>query len=106
MADWVIYLFIAILLLSYALLARICYTQGRDARWIGEKLPGMLAFTLAVTAASLVVDIGRHGFDHLLENPSVIVMRLLIVMVLQAVPYAIGFWAGRKDRGSGIIGMD
>ncbi len=106
MADWIIYLFIAFLLLSYALLARVCYTQGREARWIGEKLPGMLAFTLAVTAGSLGVDIGRHGFDYLVENPSVIVMRILIVLVLQAVPYAIGYWAGRKQRGSGIIGMD
>lgn len=106
MADWVIYLFIAFLLVSYALLARVCFTQGRDARWFGEKLPGMLAFTLAVTAGSLGVDIGRHGFDNLIQNPSVIVMRLLIVLALQAVPYAIGYWAGRGNRNSGIISMD
>lgn len=106
MPDWVIYIFIVVLLVSSALLARYCYQQGRGARWIGEKLPGMLGFAVLVTLASLGVDLGRHGLAYLVENPSVIAMRFIIVMLLQLLPYTIGYLRRRRARSTGIIGMD
>lgn len=106
MPDWAIYIFIVFLLVSYGLLARACYTQGRKARWFGEKLPGLIGFALAITVATLAIDLVRHGLDYSLENPFLLVARFTLVLALQIIPYGIGTLRGRKQRSSGIIGMD
>ena len=106
MADWMIYLFLAFLFVSYLLLARVCYTQGREAHWFGERLPSILVFSVLVTCASLAVDVSRHGFEYLSDNPRVVSARFLIVIGLQLVPYTIGVFRGRGQRDNGIIGMD
>lgn len=106
MSDWVITAFVVFLLVSYALLARTCYVQGRNARWFGEKLPGMIGFALAITVVTLVIDLIRHGLAYSLENPFLLLARFALVFALQLIPYGIGTLRGRKQRGSGIIGMD
>ena len=106
MSDWMIYLFFAFLFVSYLLLARVCYVQGRDAHWFGEKVPEILMFSVLVTCASLAVDVAQHGFGHLSENPRMVSARFLIVIGLQIVPYLFGVFRGRGKRDNGIIGMD
>ena len=106
MPTWFIYLFLVVLLIACIMLARIWYGQGRGARWFGERLPGMLGFTALVTVASLAFDVSKHGFDHLIEHPVIIASRFAVVLLVQLVPYAVGYLRARGKRGNGIIGMD
>lgn len=106
MPDWIIYAFIVVLLLSIGVLIRVCFVQGREARRMSDKMPGILGFTLLVTGATLAVDIPRHGTDYLFDNPMMIASRFMIVLMIQLVPYMVGFLIGGGGQDNGVIGMD